>query len=183
VRRLELGPLIVALGSLALLVSLFLDWYGDLTAWEAFEVTDVLLAALAALALAAAAGLLAPQLSYVDRRWLPGAVLAVAVLAIAQILSPPPSAGRADPQLGAWIGLAAALVMLAGAVLSLARVSFSVAIEGREPQRVAAVDHRPPTTESGPVVQRPGDTGATEALDEGRAGTDPAARPRREPEP
>ena len=170
-RRIEIGPLIVALGSLVLLVSLFLDWYGDQSAWEAFEVTDILLAALALLALAAAAGLLAPELAYVDRRWLPAAAFALAVLVIAQILSPPPSVGDADPQPGAWIGFTAAMVMLAGAVLSLTRVSFSVAIEGREPrQRVAAVDHRPPTTETGSVVERPagpaGDTGATEALDD-----------------
>ena len=51
--------------------------------------------------------------------------------------------------------------MVAGAVLSLGRVSFSVAIEGREPrQRVAAVDHRPPTTEAGAPV-RASATGAT----------------------
>jgi hypothetical protein len=35
-------------------------------------------------------------------------------------------------------------------------VSFSGAVEGREPrQRVAAVDHRPPTTETGPIVTQP----------------------------
>ena len=182
-RRIEIGPLIVAAGSLVVLVSLFLDWYGDQTAWAAFEVTDVLLAALAVLALAAATGLVAPELAYVDRRWLPAAVLAVAVIVSAEILSPPPSVGGADPQPGAWIGFGAALVMLAGAVLSLGRVSFSVAIEDREPQRVAAVDHRPPTTETGPAVERPAadpatagpDTGATEALDE-----DPAKRTGRE---
>ena len=47
-RRFDIGPLIVAVGSLVLLVSLFLDWYGDQTAWGAFEVADVLIAALAA---------------------------------------------------------------------------------------------------------------------------------------
>jgi len=192
-RRIDIGPLIVALGSLVLLVSLFLDWYGDQTAWDAFEVTDVLIAALAVLALTAAVGLVAPEVAYVDRRWLPAAVFAVAIVVIAQILSPPPAVGGADPQPGAWIGFTAALVMLAGAVLSLARISFSVAIEGREPpQRVAAVDHRPPTTETGSVVHRPeadrGDepaaadegTGATEELDGTEGGKDPAARPKRE---
>ena len=172
-RRLEIGPLIVAAGSLVLLVSLFLDWYGDQTAWEAFEVTDVLLAALAALALAAALGLLAPELAYVDRRWLPGAVLAMAVLVIAQILSQPPSVADAVPELGAWIAFGAALVTLAGAILSLSRVSFSMAIEGREPQRVAAVDHRPPTTEAGPVAKRAGagsETAPTAPLDQDPAG-------------
>ena len=154
-RRFEIGPLIVAVGSLVLLVSLFLDWYGDLNAWGAFEVTDVLLAALALAALVAAVGLIVPELGFLDRRWLLASVFAITILVVAAILSPPPSVGGADPQTGAWIGFAAALVMLAGAVLSLWRVSFSVAIEGREPrQRVSAVDHRPPTTETGAVVER-----------------------------
>ena len=46
-RRFEVGPLLVALGAAILLVSLFLEWYGTLTAWEAFEVVEVLLAVLA----------------------------------------------------------------------------------------------------------------------------------------
>ena len=46
-RRFDIGPLIVAVGSLVLLVSLALDWYSGETAWGAFEVADVLLAALA----------------------------------------------------------------------------------------------------------------------------------------
>jgi hypothetical protein len=154
-RRFEIGPLIVAVGSLVLLVSLFLDWYGSVTAWGAFELTDVLLAALALVALVAAAGMIAPELAWLDRRWLLGSVFASAVLVIAQILSPPPSVGGADPHTGAWIAFAAVLVMVAGAVISLGRVSFSVAIEGRQPrQRVSAVDHRPPSTESGPVIRQ-----------------------------
>ena len=90
------------------------------------------------------------------------------MLVIAEILSPPPTVGGADPQTGAWIAFASVLVMLAGTVLSMGRVSFSFAIEGREPRhRVAAVDHRPPTTEAGAPVARDGEeTGATEALPE-----------------
>src|SRR4051794_4415029 len=154
-RRFEIGPLIVAVGSLVLLVSLFLDWYGDFTAWGIFEITDVLLTALALTALVAALGLVVPEIAWLDRRWLLIAVFGSAVLVIAAILSPPPGAAEANIQGGAWIGFAAALVMLAGAVLSLGRVSFSVAVEGREPrQRVSAVDHRPPTTETGSVVER-----------------------------
>ncbi len=167
-RRFDIGPLIVAIAGLVLLVSLFLDWYGDQTAWGAFEVADVLIAALAIAALVAAAGLLAAELAYLDRRWLPGLVLAAAVLVIAELLSPPPSVGGADPQPGAWIAFASVLAMLAGTVLSMGKVSFSFAIEGREPRhRVAAVDHRPPTTEAGAPVSKPGgETGATEALPE-----------------
>jgi len=170
-RRFEIGPLIVAVGSLVLLVSLFLDWYGDLTAWGAFELTDVLLAALALTALVAALGLIAPELAWLDRRWLLVSVGASVVLVVAEILSPPPTVGGADPQTGAWIGFAASLVMLAGAVLSLGRVSFSVAIEGREPrQRVSAVDHRPPTTETGAVVERDTTEPTVAAEEAGTAG-------------
>lgn len=167
-RRFDIGPLIVAVGGLVLLASLFMDWYGDQTAWGVFEVADVLIAGLALAALAAAAGLIAAELSYLDRRWLPGLVLAAAVIVVAELLSPPPAAGGADPQPGAWIAFASALVMLAGTVLSMGRVSFSFAIEGREPRhRVSAVDHRPPTTEAGAPVPRTGEeTGATEALPE-----------------
>ena len=157
-RRFDIGPLIVAVGSLVLLVSLFLDWYGGETAWGAFEVADVLIAALALAALVASLGVIADEIAVLDRRWLPVASIAAAVLVIAEIISPPPVVGGADPQEGAWLAFAAVLVMLLGTVLSLGRVSFSFAIEGREPRhRVSAVDHRPPTTEAGTPVPRDAD--------------------------
>jgi len=165
-RRFEIGPLIVAVGSLVLLVSLFMDWYAGESAWGVFEVADVLLAALAIAALVAALGQIAEEIAVLDRGWLPPVVLAAALLVIAELLSPPPVVGGADPQEGAWLAFGAALVMLLGTVLSLGRVSFSFAIEGREPRRVAAVDHRPPPTEAGAPVARPGETTATEALPE-----------------
>src|SRR5215218_1901926 len=166
-RRFEIGPLIVAVGSLVLLVSLFMDWFAGETAWGAFEVADVLLAALAVAALLASLGMIAEEIGVLDGRWLPAAVVAAALLVIAEILSPPPVVGGADPQEGAWVAFAAVLVMLVGTVLSLGRVSFSFAIEGREPRRVAAVDHRPPPTETGaPVARRDEKTPATEALPE-----------------
>jgi hypothetical protein len=167
-RRFDIGPLIVAVGSLVLLVSLFMDWYGGESAWGAFEVADVLLAALAIAALLAALGEIAAEIAVVDRGWLPAIVLSSTLLVVAEILSPPPAVGGADPQEGAWIAFAAALVMLVGTVLSLGRVSFSFSIEGREPRRrVAAVDHRPPATESGAPVPRRGEaTSSTEVLPE-----------------
>ena len=64
-RRFEVGPILVALGAIVLLVSLFLDWYGALTAWEAFEVVEVLLGSLAVIALVIAVGQLVPDLEYV----------------------------------------------------------------------------------------------------------------------
>jgi hypothetical protein len=161
-RRFEIGPILMGIGAIVLLVSLFLEWYGGATAWDAFEVVDVLLAVLALMALVASAGLVAPELAYMDRRWMPALVLAVAVLVAAEIISPPPVVGDADPDVGAWLAFGAALLMLAGALLSLGRVSFALAVEGRDVRhRVAAVDHRQPTTESGAVVAPREDPGAT----------------------
>jgi hypothetical protein len=148
-RRFEVGPILVALAAIVLLVSLFLDWYGALTAWEAFEVVEVLLAGLAGAALLVAAGQLVPELGYVERRWLPAIVFGVAVLVAAEIVNPPPAAGDEVPATGAWIAFGSALAMFVGAVLSFGRVSFAVSVESRDVrERVAVVDHRQDTTET-----------------------------------
>ena len=153
-RRLEVGPVLVALGAAVLLVSLFLDWYGPLTAWDAFEVVEVLLAALAVAALAVAVGQLLPDLAYVDRSRLAPVVLGVALLVSAEIINPPPTAGDEPLSAGAWIAFAAALVMFLGAVLTLGRVSFAVSVEGRDEvrERVQVIDHRQETTETAAVA-------------------------------
>jgi hypothetical protein len=153
-RRFELGPIIVALGSVLLLVSLFLDWYGaGISAWDAFEIVDLLLAALAIAALIAAIGAVTADGGVLDRRWLPALVAAAAILVAASIINPPPAAAGRDPDAGAWVAFGAAIAMLIGAVLSLGKVSFSVAVEGRETrQRVAAVDERQATTETAAVM-------------------------------
>ncbi len=155
-RRFDIGPVLLALGALLLLVSLFLDWYGPLTAWNAFEVTDVLLAALAIAALVAAVGLLAPELEYVEQRFLPWIAGATFVLVVAELLDPPPAAaGGLELRTGAWLALASAVVMVIGTVLSLGRVSLNVAVEGRDRRvRVEPVDHQGPPTETGTPVAR-----------------------------
>jgi hypothetical protein len=152
-RRFEVGPMLVALGAIALVASLFMDWYGPLTAWEAFEVVDVLLAVLAAAALLVAAGLLVPDLEYLERRWLPLIVFGVAVLVAAELVDPPPAAAGHDTlEAGAWTAFGAAIVMLAGAVLTFGRVSFAVSVEGREVrEHVPVVDHRQDTTETAAI--------------------------------
>jgi hypothetical protein len=153
-RRFEVGPILVALGALLLLVSLFLEWYGPLTAWEAFEVVEVLLAGLAVAALVVASGQLMPDVEYGERRWLPILVVAVAVLVAAELVNPPPAAGDEQLEQGAWLAFAGALIMLAGAVLTVGRISFAIAVEGREPrrERVAVLDHRQDTTEATAVA-------------------------------
>ena len=42
-RRFDIGPLIVAVGSVMLLVSLFMDWYGDLKKGAAIQAMSELL--------------------------------------------------------------------------------------------------------------------------------------------
>ena len=72
-----------------------------------------------------------------------------------QLLNPPPGAGGQELGTGAWMAFAGAVAMALGTLLSLGRVSFAVAVEGRDRRRrVAAVDHRPPPTETGAPVAR-----------------------------
>jgi len=159
-RRLEAGPLLVTLGALLLLVSLFLDWFsGEVTAWEAFEAWDLVLFVLALGSIAAALGLTTQDVDLVDRRFLPAAVTAVAAIVASQILDPPPAAAGQDPDTGAWLALGSAVVMFAGAVLTFGRVHLAFTVEGRDPRRrVAAVDARgpaDPTTDSHEAVAPP----------------------------
>jgi hypothetical protein len=151
-RRIQVGPVIVALAAIVLLVSLFLEWYGSLIAWEAFEIVDVLLAALALAALMAAVGTVAPDVAYVERRWLPPIALGAALVVAAE-LDPPPAAGPESAATGAWLAFGAALVMVVGAILSLGRVSVAVSVDRHETrERVPVVDHRQDTTETAPVT-------------------------------
>jgi hypothetical protein len=158
-RRLEAGPLLVTLGALLLLVSLFVSWFeGDITAWGAFEAWDLVLFVLALGAIAAGLGLTTQDVELIDRRLLPAGVIAVAVIVASQIIDPPPAAAGRDPDTGAWLALGAAFLMCAGALLTFGRVHFAVTVEEREPrrQRVAAVDARgpaDPTTDNIPVVK------------------------------
>ena len=147
----EAWPGLVALGALLLLISLFLDWYEPgVTAWTAFEAWDLILAALAVAALVASAGLLAPELAYVDRAWLAPAAAAPLIIVVAELLNPPPAVDGAAPELGAWLALASTLLMAVGAVLTFGRVRFAVEVERRDPRRrVQAVDSRAERTDTG----------------------------------
>jgi hypothetical protein len=152
-RRLEAGPLLVTLGAVLLLVSLFLYWYtGEVTAWEAFEVWDVVLFVLALASIAAGLGLTMQDVDLVDRRFLPVGVAVAAIIVASQVFDPPPAATGQDPDTGWWIALGAALLMGLGALLTFGRVHLALTVEGRDQRRhVSAVDARgpaDPTTES-----------------------------------
>jgi hypothetical protein len=160
-RRLEAGPLIVALGALLLLVSLFLNWFtGELNAWEAFEVWDVVLFVLALVAVAAGVALATQGADVVDRRILLAAVAIAAIVVVSQIVDPPPAAFDRDPDTGAWLALGAAVAMCVGALLTFGRVHVALTVEGREARhRVSVVDARgtkdPVTGSHAPVTGTP----------------------------
>lgn len=152
-RRFDIGPFVLALGALVLLVSLFLTWLdaGEANAWQIFEITDLLLAALAIASIVAAIGLIAPAAEYLDRKYTPWIVGAAFVLVVNYILDD--HDGKLG--IGAWLAFGATVAMVLGVILSLTRVSFAVAVEGRDRRRrVSAVDHRPPPTETGAPVAR-----------------------------
>jgi hypothetical protein len=173
-RRLDAGPLLVTLGAVLLLASLFLDWYeGNLTAWSAFEVWDVVLLVLALGGIVLGVGLMVPDAETLDRRLLPAGVGAVAVIVASQIIDPPPAATGRDAVEGAWLALGSALVMCVGAVLTFGRVHLALTVEGRDArQHLSAVDARraaDQTTGSTPVVPEPAGGGAEAEAGGGRA--------------
>jgi hypothetical protein len=157
-RRLELGPLVVALGALLLIVSLFLNWYdGEITAWDAFEVWDLVLAALGVFTLVLATGLVVPELALLEAPALLFNASAVTLIVASQIINQPPAAAGQGREIGCWLALGAAALIVFGTLLTLSKLSFAIAVEGRDTRRrVEAVDARDPTTttESGSLFSR-----------------------------
>jgi carbon starvation protein CstA len=130
-RPLDAGAAVAAGGSVLLLISLFLDWYGDdgqgYSAWTLFEVIDLLLAAIALIAISTflSRSGIEPRLPQAPLLLLGAAAV---VLTVSQLIDAPPAVALADfdIQTGAWLALAGAALLLAGAFMSVARVSFSV---------------------------------------------------------
>ncbi len=131
--------MVAVAGGILLIVSLFLDWYKlanfTVTAWTAFEVWDLVLAALALAVIAGAA---------TDLGWWRGptisigpAVLGVAAVVIvaSQLIDPPPSVLHSVTGSGGWIGLVGAVLMAAGPLLAESRVSVSLGGPGARPGR------------------------------------------------
>jgi hypothetical protein len=128
-RRLRPGEYVMTAAAAALVVSLFLPWFGlaacissegvtacspvqqALTAWEAFSVVDVVLVACAAVALLAVflqATQQTPALPIVSSVAAVWAGLVAVVLVAIKVID------GSDVRYGAWIGLAAAVGLAAG---------------------------------------------------------------------
>lgn len=127
-RTIEAGMLLIGAGAILLFVSLFLEWYDPrLDAWEIFEVWDLVLAVLAIVALVAVAsrlGIGPPR----PPSWLIGPTLGALVIVFYLLVNPPPLTPEigGGPSTGLWLALASTILMTAGAVLSVARISVAI---------------------------------------------------------
>jgi hypothetical protein len=132
-RRVSIGPVVASAGAVLLIVSLFLDWYEDISGFTVFEFIDLLLVMLALATIASLAGglgLMRPAPS-------PAVSLGVAIFTVlvvaSQVVNDPPAvAGSVGPDkaIGIWLALAGSALMVAGALLGYARISL--AVETRE---------------------------------------------------
>jgi hypothetical protein len=153
--QIPIGALVAAVGGLLLIVSLGLDWYGGISGFNSFEFLDLLLVLLALITLAAVAvalGLLRTPLR-------PGTSLVVGVTALvvvaSQLINHPPIGLERDAKTGAWLALGGAALMVAGAVLSTARIAISVEPRERKAAAAAAPPPAPPPSEEPTIRSEP----------------------------
>jgi carbon starvation protein CstA len=168
-RVVDAGTILAAVGAALLIASLFVDWYDPAgTGWQVFEFVDVLLAAIALVTVAVLLGAgRAGDAGDEAPSWAPLLALAAVAIVAVQLIDPPPAARETDRATGAWLALAGALLLAAGALLRRSRISISVDVHQRDTRRrVPAVDRREePAAPAGPVRRDPQRTQPLEALD------------------
>ena len=185
-RSIEAGMLLIGAGAILLFVSLFLGWYKPgLEAWDVFEAWDLVLAVLAIVALVAVAS----RLGFGPPRpasWMMGPAIAALVIVLYALIDPPPVLADGDPSTGLWLALAAAVLMAAGALLSVARISVAF-----NPADSAGGGHGPGAGRggrfgrggAGPVAGDPADPGVVApgpgGLGQRPGGTTPPTEPTR----
>ena len=119
------GELVTGVSGLGLLVVSFLPWYsfqGDkATAWQAFSVTDLVIAAAAVAGLAVGIVVLGRiSVSYpVAGSTVAAGVGGLALLLIAYRLINPPGGDGVEREIGAWLGLLAAAGITYGGYLGM----------------------------------------------------------------
>jgi hypothetical protein len=133
--KIPVGPLVASIGAVLLIVSLFLDWYETLTGWTVFEVVDLVLVGLALWSIFSLAG----GLGIVKAGINPAAALIYTVVALlivlTQVFNDPPAVaggGGPDKEIGIWLALAGAGLMVAGALLATTHISLAVEARGRD---------------------------------------------------
>src|SRR5215208_6420866 len=148
--QLPIGPLVAAIGAIMLVVSLFLDWYEDLTGFTVFEFLDLLLVGLGLVTLGSLAGAIGVIRTPLPPALALGVALLALVIVLSQLVNDPPAVagpnGR-DQDIGIWLALGGSALMVAGAVLSAARIAISV-----EPRDRRAAPARPERPDEAPTV-------------------------------
>jgi len=144
------GPLVATIGAVLLIVSLFLDWYDDLSGFTVFEFLDLLLVLLALAtiySLAGGLGLVRPAVS-------PGISFVVAIFTVlvvlSQVVNDPPVGINREHSIGIWLALGGAALMAVGGLLGYAQISL--AVEARPRQRPT-----PPPDDDATTVATPRD--------------------------
>jgi hypothetical protein len=144
--RIDGGRALAALGAIVLIVSLFLHWFKPaLTAWDVFEVFDLLLTFLALVVIVHAVPALgravhAPEEPSGLFLWIGVAAL---VIVAAALINHPPAASGLSLAFGAWLGFAGAALMAIGGILSAARISIVVAFAPRPRRATPPRESRP----------------------------------------
>lgn len=162
--KVPIGPLVAAIGAVLLIVSLFLDWYQpDIEGFTVFEFLDLLLVLMALATIASLAG----GMGVLRAAPSPGVSLAVALFTIfvvlSQILNDPPAVanGNAGKDVGIWLALAGAALMVAGCLLAYSRISL--AFEARSgtpppaPDEEETVDERAASAAQEEATPPPGE--------------------------
>jgi hypothetical protein len=182
--QLALGPLVASVGAVLLIVSLFLDWYEGLTGFTVFEFIDLLLVLLALATIASLAG----GLGLVKPAPSPTVSLGVALFTIfvvlTQIINDPPAVvgpGGPEQDIGIWLALSGAALMVAGGVLGYASISLAFEPRSRDSDRDRDVTGVTPPSPPPRPAPEPGRPVASDD-DPTRPLSDPAA-PRRPDDP
>lgn len=139
--RIDARPVLTMVGGALLLISTFLTWYvvpavppatggTDVgNAWAIFESLDLVMAAIAIVAIYVAYEQMTGEPRLGSGWLLPLGLLALVVV-VSQILDPPPLIGtEVNPGTGAWLALGGAGAMVIGGVLSAARVSLTLELD------------------------------------------------------
>ena len=146
-RKIAIGPLTATIGAVLVIVSLFLDWYEGFTGWTIYEVVDLVLLGLAMWTIFSFAPGLGIVLKTVSPRIALVATIATLVIVATHVVNDPPAVagdGGPDRDIGIWLGLAGAALMVAGAVLATTRISLAVEARRRDESPAAEPSPAPP---------------------------------------
>lgn len=155
--RIDAGQLVAGLGAALIFAALFTDWYGfergiALSGWAAFEFIDIFLAATALIAVAAIVpigGTAVRRHGATARAALPYLGAIALVMVVVNILDKPPAARGGSLEIGVWLALVGALLLLAGVVLAARNLSVVIRVG-------SSTEHPAETEPPAPQGERPG---------------------------